>query len=146
MCFYHSLSHPSAPVVHLYFLATSICVHARKPSSEGLIAARCGHLSNPPVVLGHQVDKEMTNPEYSGLMTRWVLQGLAYWPKPRCTYVPPLKAIQKEHVLLAAVAPSDALFFGVFWLGWQDVCQATPRMEADIILDPGAEKPTERVS
>lgn len=45
---------------------------------------------------------------------------------------------------LAAEASSAALDFGIFWLQWQDMCQATARTEADIILHPGAEKPTER--
>lgn len=82
MCLF-SLYPPSAPVIHLYFLAMSFCVHAGKPGSKGLIATRCGHLSNSPVVRGHPMDEEMTNQKYSGLMTRWVLQGSAYWPKPK---------------------------------------------------------------
>lgn len=46
---------------------------------------------------------------------------------------------------LAAEATSAASDFRIFQLWWQDMCQATPRIEADIILPPGAEKPTERV-
>lgn len=140
MCLYHGLSHPSTPIVRLGFLA--ICVHAEKPGSEGSIVTRYGHLSNLPVGLGHQVNKEMANQEHSGLMTRQVLQGLAYWPKARCTLISPLKDRSKR---MAVMATSDVLELGVFWLGWQDVCPATPGMEADTILDPGVEKPTERV-
>lgn len=56
-----------------------------------------------------------------------------------------LKAIEKKSALLAAMATSEVLEFGAFQVSWQDMCQAIPGTEAEIILDPVVEKPTERV-
>lgn len=47
--------------VFLGFLALGICAYAEKPGSEGFITTSCRYLSYPPVILGHQVNKEMTN-------------------------------------------------------------------------------------
>lgn len=43
------------------------------------------------------------------------------------------------------MATSEVLEFGAFQVSWQDMCQAIPGTEAEIILDPVVEKPTERV-
>lgn len=112
----------------------SIGVHAEKTGGASFTVTRCGHLSNLPMVLGHWVNKEMTNQEHSGLVTRKLLQGLACWPEARKVLFLLQKAFQREGVFRAALATSG-LEFMVFGLGWPDMCHATPGMETDAISD-----------
>ena len=81
------------------------------------------------MVLGHQVNKEMTNQEHSGLLTRLSMLARSQIG----TYFSFKRPFKKERVFLAALATADVLEFRAFGLGWQDMYQT--RMETEVILD-----------